>query len=150
HDRRVAELQSMSITGYPKLDEKYKAYKERTCSSFETAWNSLSKRWREGMNQAATELSAVNREVDAFCPDWSDPSWQSRALPTVVPPVIRIGKTPLDLASLPGGISKHADLMEGVPTSFSFPAVRPFPTSANLLIEAPAEARAAALEALQA
>ena len=102
------------------------------------------------MNQAAAELAAVNREVDGYCPEWNDPAWQSRALPKLVPPVIRFGKVPLELASLPGGISSFADLMEGVPTSFNFPALRPFPASANLLIETPAEARSAALEVLQA
>ena len=50
----------------------------------------------------------------------------------------------------PAESSRHADLMEGVPRSFAFPALRPFPTHANLLIEAPAEARTAALEVLQA
>ena len=150
HDRRMAELRAMTETGYPKLDGKYKAYKERIRSKHETEWNTLASRWREGVNQAAAELDAVNHEVDAYCPDWNDPAWQSRSLPKLVPPVIRFGKTPLDLASLPGGTSRHADLMEGVPRSFAFPALRTFPTHANLLIETPAEARAAALEVLQA
>ena len=150
HDRRMAELRSMSETGYPKLDEKYKAFKEKIRTDFEKAWNSLAGRWRDGMSQAAALLAAVNQELDGYCPDWSDPAWQSRAHPRVVPPVIRFGKIPIELASLPGGISSHADLMEGVPTSFSFPALRTFPASANLLIETPAEARVSALEVLQA
>jgi hypothetical protein len=40
--------------------------------------------------------------------------------------------------------------MKGVPATFPFPAVRPFPTGANLLIETPAAGRAAALDVLQA
>ena len=150
HDRRMAELKSMSETGYPKLEEKYNAYKERTRNRFETAWNALTDRWRDGMKQAAAEVDAINQEVDSYCPEWNDPSWQSRSLPRVVPPVIRFGMIPLELASLPGGISKHADLMDGVPTAFRFPALRPFPPVANLLIETPAEGRSAALEVLQA
>ncbi len=150
HDRRIAELRSMSTTGFPKLDEKYKAYKERIRSQHESAWNSLATRWRDGINQAAGELAAISHEVDSYCPDWNDQAWQSRALPRTVPPMIRFGKTPVELASLPGGISTHADLMEGVPTSFDFRALRPFPASANLLIETPAEGRTAALEVLQA
>ncbi len=150
HDRRMAELKTMSDTGYPKLDEKYKALKERIKTRFETDWNALSERWREGMKQASAELDAINQEVDSYCPEWDDPSWQTRSLPRVVPPVIRFGKIPLELASLPGGISSHADLMEGVPTAFRFPTMRPFPPSANLLIETPAEGRTAALAVLQA
>ena len=106
--------------------------------------------WRDGLNQAAAEAAAVTAEVDSDCPHWDNPLWQSRSLPKLVPPVIRFGNVPLDLAALPGGISNFADLMEGVPTSFKFPALRPFPTNANLLIETPAEARNAALEVLQA
>jgi DNA segregation ATPase FtsK/SpoIIIE, S-DNA-T family len=150
HDRRIGELRAMSETGYPKLDGKYKAYKERIRSTHESEWRALASRWREGMNQAAGELAAVSNEVDAYCPDWAEPAWQSRALPKLVPPVIRFGTTPLDLASLPGGVSGHADLMDGVPQSFTFPALRPFPTHANVLIETPAEARGAAIEVLQA
>ena len=123
HDKRMAELRAMSDTGYPKLEGKYKAYKERIRSTHESDWNALASRWREGMNQAAGELGAVRSEVDAYCPDWDDPAWQSRALPKLVPPVIRFGTTPLDLASLPGGVSNHADLMEGVPQSFTFPGL---------------------------
>ena len=33
--------EAMSETGYPKLDEKYKAFKERIRSEHETAWNAL-------------------------------------------------------------------------------------------------------------
>ena len=150
HERRMTELKAMASSGYPRLEEKYKAFKERIRSDYESAWNALANRWRDGLNQAAAELAAVNREVDSYCPEWNDDAWQSRALPKLVPPVIRFGKVPLDLASLPGGVSSFPDLMEGVPTSFKFPALRPFPTSANLLIETPAEGRSAALEVLQA
>ncbi len=64
--------------------------------------------------------------------------------------MIRFGTVPLELAALPQGISADARLMEGVPASFDFPALRPFPAGANLLIETPAEGRAAALAVLQA
>ena len=150
HDRRMTELKSMSATGYPKLEEKYKAYKQRVRSEHESAWSALAARWRDGLNQAAADLAAVRREVDGYCPDWSDPVWHSRPLPKLIPPVIRFGTVLLDLAALPGGVSSFGDLMEGVPTSFKIPALRPFPATANLLIETPAEARGAALEVLQA
>ncbi len=150
HERRMTELKAMTASGFPKLDEKYKALKDRIRSEYESAWSELANRWRDGMNQGAAELAAVNRQVDSYCPDWNDPVWPSRTLPTQVPPVVRFGKVPLELASLPGGVSSFADLMEGVPSSFSFPALRPFPTNANLLIETPAEARGQALEVLQA
>ncbi len=39
--------------------------------------------------------------------------------------------------------------MDGLPTAFDFPALRPFPSQANLLIETPSESRATAITALQ-
>ena len=127
HDRRMAELKAMAETGFPKLDEKYKAFKERIRSEYEIAWTALADRWRDGMNQAAAELDAVNREVDCLLPRLERPAWTSRPLPKLVPPVIRFGKVPLELASLPGGVSTDADLMEGVPASFDFPALQAVP-----------------------
>ena len=133
HDRRMAELKAMSESGYPKLEEKYKAYKERIGSEHESAWTELATRWRDGMNQAAAELDAVNREVDSYCPDWNDPSGSRERCRRLVPPVLRFGKVPLELASLPGGISTFADLMEGVPTSFHFPGLEAVPRERQLV-----------------
>ena len=128
HERRMTELKSMAATGYPKLEEKYKAYKERIRSEHESAWNALAARWRDGLNQAAAELAAVqSARSTPTAPNGTTRSGTSRTLPKLVPPVIRFGTVPLDLAALPGGVSSFADLMEGVPTSFNFPALRPFP-----------------------
>ena len=125
HDRRMAELRNrcpLPVTPSSTKNTRHtRNGSDPPTKRRGTSWRGVA---RDGMNQAAAELDAVNREVDAYCPDWSDPAWQSRALPKVVPPVIRSGKTPLDLASLPGGISRRADLMEGVPTTFDFPALQ--------------------------
>ena len=69
HDRRMAELKSMSETGYPKLEEKYKAYKERVRTEHESAWSALAARWRDGLNQAAAELAAVIARSMATAPN---------------------------------------------------------------------------------
>jgi DNA segregation ATPase FtsK/SpoIIIE, S-DNA-T family len=150
HDRRMAELKAYSDTAFPKLDGKYKSLKERIAGGYDAAWREMAGRWRDGLTQAAADLDAINREVDSYCPAWGDPAWSQRALPRDVPPVVRFGTIPIDLAALPQGIATDPRLMEGVPTSFAFPALRPFPANANLLIETPAEGRTAALEVLQA
>ncbi len=66
--------------GYPKLDEKYKALKERSGDAIRrrrgVRWPTS---WREGMKPAAAELDAINREVDAYCPTWNEPGWADRA-----------------------------------------------------------------------
>ncbi len=71
------------------------------------------------------------------------------AFPRVVPPVLRFGAVPLDLAALPQGLPREERLMEGLPAQFGLPALRPFPSAANLLVETPPEGRAAALAVLQ-
>ena len=150
HDRRIEELRQQAETSIPKLDEKYKVLKERLCTGYENAWRAGAERWRAGMKAAASELDAINGEVDGYCPAWNDAAWAERSLPRVVPPVIRFGNLPLELASLPRGIAQDPRWMEGVPTSFNLPAIRQFPANANLLIETAAEGRAAALAVLQA
>ena len=150
HDRRMAEIRTQAEGNFRKIEEGYKDFKEQIQHRYETAWKALAERWHEGMRRASAELEAIEREVDGYGPTWDDPAWTERPWPRLIPPVLRLGTVPLDLATLPQGISPDPRLREGVPTRFSFPALRRFPSAANLLIEAPAEGRAAALAALQA
>jgi hypothetical protein len=150
HDRRMADLKAQSDSGFPRLETQYKELKERIGTRYQSDWGAMDERWREGMNRAVAQLASINREVDAFCPSWADPVWGERGFPRLVPPVMRFGAMPLDLALLPRGIARDPRLMDGLPTRFSLPALRPFPGGANLLIETPAEGRAAALDLLQA
>ena len=150
HDRLMAELGTRSQTSPAKVDAKYKDIKERLAADSDTAWCAMAGRWRDGVKQVAAELDAVNQEVDGYCPTWNDPSWAGRSLPRLVPPVIRFGSVKVDFAALAQGMPADARMMEELPSAFNFPAVRPFPAGANLLIETPAEGRAAALDVLQA
>ncbi len=150
HDKRMADLKTQAEAKARRLDEKYQALKEQIRSHHETAWREMAETWRCGMQAAAAEIEAVRRETTGYCPAWDDPAWSDRVLPRVLPPVLRSGEIPLDLASLPDGVSPNARLMEGLPTRFALPALRTFPTSANLLIESPPEGRQAALGVLQA
>jgi len=150
HDRRTADLKAQSEAGFPRLEKQYKELKQQIGSRYESDWRAMAERWREGMNRAITQLASINREVDGYCPAWDDLVWGQRAFPRLVPPVIRWGAVQLDFAALPAGIARDPRLMEGLPTRFSLPGLRPFPAGANLLIETPAEGRPAALEVLQA
>jgi hypothetical protein len=150
HDRLIAEIRTRKESRPVKMDGKYKTLKDQLQTESDDAWRAVADRWREGMKRASAELEAVNREVDSYCPTWNDPSWAGRSLPRLVPPVIRFGSVKLDLAAIPRGLPDDPRMQEGVPSAFEFPALRPFPTGANLLIETPAEGRAAALELLQA
>ncbi len=150
HDNKLAAIKTQRETSLPKLDAKYRALKDRLRSEHDSAWTTLSEEWRGGMTRATAELESIGREVAGYCPVWDDSGWAERGLPQAVPPALRFGAVPLELAALPRGISADARLMAGLPTNFEFPALRPFPSGANLLIETPAEGRSAALEVLQA
>jgi energy-coupling factor transporter ATP-binding protein EcfA2 len=150
HDRLMADIRSQAEAKAIKLDDQYRALKEKVRTRHEASWEALAKSWREGMRAATEEFDAVERESAGYGPRWDDPMWGSRSLPREIPPVLRMGEVALDLASIAGGISADSRLMDGIRTRFAFPALRPFPNAANLLIEHPPEGRAEALNVLQA
>ncbi|QEH32650.1 ESX-1 secretion system protein EccCa1 [Aquisphaera giovannonii] len=150
HDARMAEIPAQSERKLAQLDEGYRTLKEQVRAKHSGRWDALAGRWKEGMADVARTLSAVNREVDAIGPAWDAPGWADRALPSAIPPVVRLGSVRVELDALPGGIPADPRLMADVPRSFRLPALRPFPAHANLLIETPPEGRAAASAVLQA
>ncbi|HEV3121379.1 MAG TPA: cell division protein FtsK, partial [Isosphaeraceae bacterium] len=150
YQERSVELEKQFQTGSRKLDEKYQDIKGKIQTRRDSSWRNLAARWREGTERVRAELDQIGRAVDAFGPAWDDPSWNDRPFPSAVPPVLRCGEVPIRLADLEKGVAADPRLMEGVPTQFNFPALRVFPERANLLIEAPAQGRAAAIGVLQA
>ena len=150
HDRRVREIPTQHEAAVRKLDERYQALKERIRAHHQSGWEAMATPWRRGMAEARATLDRVVEEVDAYAPRWDEPSWADRTPPTAVPPLLRIGETRVGLRELPGGISADPSLMEGIGDRFDFPALLPFPDRANLLVEAPASGRAAAIATLQA
>lgn len=142
HDRHAAEVRE--------LEERYRTVKEAIASRYETAREDLSTRWREGVGQALATFEKVEHAVNDSGPDWDDPAWETWRPPLEVPPVVRFGRVHLGLDQVPHGLAKHADLMEGLRTSLTSPALLAFPDHADLLIESSGEAgRKAALDALQ-
>ncbi len=150
HDRLMADLKAQAESKSLKLDEKYRTLKEQVRTRHETSWRAMADAWHEGIRRAAAEIESIRREAAGYCPAWDDPAWTTRSLPRLLPPVLRFGEIPLDLATLPGGVSPNARLMEGLPSRFDLPALRAFPAAANLLIESDPEGRAAGLAVLQA
>ena len=150
HDLRMLDLKSRSDATFKKLDENYQALKSQIKSRHDSSWQAMTVRWREGMTRTESEVAEVNHEIDRYGPSWDDSTWDTRPFPNVVPPVLRFGVTPVEIATLQGGVSADPRLREGLQESLSLPALRPFPSHANLLIEAPSEGRASAIAVLQA
>ena len=149
HDKRQAELPELYAATLRKLEAGYQATKAAILARHQAARSALADRWREGIAGARATLDAVVAEVDAIGPPWDDPSWPDRPLPSAIPHVLRFGEARVDLGAIPGGISADPALNEGVPPTWTFPALAPFPASGNLLIETPAEGRSAALAKVQ-
>jgi DNA segregation ATPase FtsK/SpoIIIE, S-DNA-T family len=150
HDRRMTDLQTKSEAGTTKLEEGYRAIKEQTQATYASDRRILATRWRDGLSQAAAALDDVTSQARRLGVDWNDPDWPQGELPRAIPPALPFGSFAFDLAKIPNGLPADPALMEGLPSSFRLPALRAFPSSANLLIETPAEGRSAALTTLQA
>jgi hypothetical protein len=149
HDRRMAEIPEQAERNLAKLEEQYRELKEQVRVRAEKRWASLSKNWRQGIEEVTKGLAEIGQVVDEAGLPWDDARWENRPLPRQIPPLVRLGTVPVDLSKLPGGLPADPGLREGIPTRLVVPAIRPFP-EANLLIEAPADGRSAALELLQA
>jgi energy-coupling factor transporter ATP-binding protein EcfA2 len=143
-------LAPLQGTKQKELDDRHGAHKEKLRTRFEAAWDEMSTQWHNGMRQVREVIDEVERQVDAIGPPWQDMSWDHRSFPRAVPPTVRFGELRVSLDRWPGGISQDAGLMEGIPTSYTVPALRAFPSRANLVIEAPSEGRTEALRVLQA
>ncbi|AMV39411.1 FtsK/SpoIIIE domain-containing protein [Planctomyces sp. SH-PL62] len=150
HARKIADLKAKSEAGAIQLEEGHRTIKAQALAVFESDRRATAARWRAAVSEAAAVLDDVARRAEGFGLSWDADDWADRALPREIPPAIRFGTVALDLGSLPGGLPADPKLMEGLPDFFQLPALRPFPASANLLVETPAEGRAAASTAIQA
>ncbi len=150
YEQRKVDIQNRYDTNLAQIDEKYRDLKDKIRIRAEKSWESLAQRWREGIAHVQETLREISREVDQFEPPWGDASWTERSLPREVPPVLRFGEFAIDLTQLPEGVSSDHRLMEGIPPRFDFPALRVFPDEANVLIDASADGRNAAIALQQA
>jgi S-DNA-T family DNA segregation ATPase FtsK/SpoIIIE len=113
-------------------------------------WNALASTWQEGVARFAAEAEEISQQSSRLFPEWTDPSWRDWSPSAAVPPAILLGEHYIRLDQIPGGLSRHERLQFEGPTSFSLPALVPFPQSCSLLIQASDEGRSHAVEALQA
>ncbi|WP_165245908.1 FtsK/SpoIIIE domain-containing protein [Paludisphaera soli] len=150
HARKAADLKAKAEAGAIQLEEGYATAKAQARAVHESDVRAVASRWRASVSAAAAVLDEVARRAEGFGLSWEDPDWADRPLHRAIPPALRFGTVALDLAALPGGLPNRRDHREGLPEAFRLPALRPFPGSANLLVETPAEGRAAASTAVQA
>jgi len=148
--RKTADLKAKAQAGAARLEEDFKAAKERARAVDESDRRGMAATWRESTATALATLDDVAHRAEGYGLDWSAPDVDARPLPAAIPPALRFGTVAVDLGTLPGGLPADPSLCEAVPDAVRLPALRPFPASANILVETPAEGRAAASTAIQA
>ncbi len=119
-------------------------------SRHDTEWNALAAKWRDGMRRLYDTVTGMNAESEKLFPPWNDPAWKDWTPPKAPPPAIRFGDYTLRLDQVPGGISSDPKLKPDGPSTFSLPALLPFPHNASISIKATGEGRLAAVHVLQA
>ena len=132
------------------LKERHEAQHGESRRAHAEAWNSLSSRWRQGIDQFRSAVEEINRESEHLFLDWKGHDQNGWKPPEVPPPGIRFGEFQIDLAKVENGTPKDARLKDVGPTQFTMPAILPFPDRGSLLIRASDEGRDKAIEVLQA
>jgi DNA segregation ATPase FtsK/SpoIIIE, S-DNA-T family len=149
--RRMGEAQRRSEAEGRQNEEHYRTQVAAIRARDAEARATLTRHWREGMARVQATLEQVERALGRLNLPWGDPAWDAGPFPDAIPPVIRLGEVRVPLDQIPKGISANAQLMEGIPRTFTFPMLSPFPDRAGLLIEAAGEeGRRASIAALQA
>ena len=158
-DKTLAAIEAKGPSRLQKLESRYAAESKRLREKHETAirenrerfdreWSTMTDAWRSGIerfSQAAVESEKTCRE--AF-PDWNTDDWNRWTAPTVSPPVVLLGYSPVRLADIKNGIPKD-ERLRPERTDFTLPVMLPFPRRSLLLIKAAGTGRAAAIDLMQ-
>ena len=151
HRRRMAEIQD-AIRAQPR--EARRAVQKPQGTGPHSLRDQVDARWPPAGATGWTRVSPSSPRCGAtstrYGPTWDDPSWPDRPLPRSSRRSSAWALSRSSSPRCPRGVSSDPRLMEGIAREFELPALRPFPAAANLLIETPAEGRAAALAVLQA
>ncbi len=130
-------------------DERHHRQTAETTETERRAWSELALNWREAIDQTRADVLEITQAANALFPGWLKPVWATWQCPQQVPPAIRFGEIDVNLRDVPGGIPTDERLAKNSLTSFSLPAVVPFPTAPSLLYKATGEGRDAAVRSLQ-
>lgn len=159
YPRLIAEMQSRLESEIEQIREQHTQTVAANQSWYTGAWEKLLNDWQQGLMQVDSLATEVQRECGQLFPDWGHVSgngstngaaWEKWQPPTTTPPAIRFGQFKLDLAKIENGLPHDDRLREIGPTSFTLPALVPFPEGCSMLFKSSGQGRGHAVEALQA
>ncbi|HRJ50935.1 MAG TPA: FtsK/SpoIIIE domain-containing protein, partial [Phycisphaerales bacterium] len=123
---------------------------EREWSTLEDTTAQLSRRWREGFEQAYAELGAIQSVAAQGSPSWEHLARDPFSPAVSVPGLVSIGSLRVDLSSLPGGFPDDPRFPVIRPTSFEVPAPLDLRERGSVLLQTGSDSRHAGLAALRA
>ncbi|GAC1467136.1 MAG: FtsK/SpoIIIE domain-containing protein [Isosphaeraceae bacterium] len=149
YPRRLQEIQERFQRESAQLDEEQSKKKETTERLHAEAWESLVKRWSEGLASVHRVVESVQADSDRLFLDWNHADLDAWVPPRTVPTGMKFGTLTIDLANIPNGLPTNARLKPFGPTRHEVPALTPFPRVGSVLIKAADAGRAEAVSLLQ-
>ena len=145
---RLETLAEERRTSVAQIESRFQQRHSEAQQTHDDDWNAMALSWREGFEQIAAEIGAMQADCARLFPDWVNTDWNSWQRPTEPPPAIRFGCCPLPLKHVKKGLSQDQRLVPEQ-TSLELPALMTLDEQPRLVITTKGAARAAAVDVLQ-
>ncbi len=106
--------------------------------------------WRAGMQESYAEIREIQAAGEMTSPPWDSAGMTEFRPAAAIPPGISLGSLDVDLSTLPGGGSADERFELPGPSAFRLPGMLDLRERGSVLLQAGADARPAAVGALQA
>ncbi|MHC5539734.1 FtsK/SpoIIIE domain-containing protein, partial [Singulisphaera rosea] len=134
YPKKIAELKEKLERESNLLQENYRVQKETTQKAYLDAWTNLIDRWKQGTAAVQATVDEVNEVCNHLFFPWHREEPEQWESPKAVPPALRFGEFTIDMEQIPNGIPTDPRLKGLAATSYTLPALVPFPTLASMLI----------------
>ncbi|MEM7227991.1 MAG: FtsK/SpoIIIE domain-containing protein [Planctomycetota bacterium] len=113
------------------------------------AWNSFESSYRPRLTALEDAIDRVTSSAQIIAPSWTQAAFASWSPPQSPSPMIPIGTFRIDRTALPGGVTDDDRVRSRLPNELALPAALEVPDRCSLLLQAGAEGREIAVQALQ-
>ncbi|MDR3636097.1 MAG: FtsK/SpoIIIE domain-containing protein [Isosphaeraceae bacterium] len=149
YPRLLNEMKERFEREQQQLQDAYRQQKETTQRLHDEAWNTLAKRWQDGLTQVGNDVGEINQVAGNAFLEWHTADLDTWQMPKVAPDGMRFGQFTVDMKDIPQGIPTDPRLKAMGPTSFTMPSLLPFPAQASILIKSAEAGRSDANQLLQ-